>query len=411
LLEQPVTAVINDTAFVHGGLGPLLAAVDPAALNAVVRDRLHEMLALRSRLVDEALVAADLDGQDAAEQLERPDLVLTEQQQALARRFIELVGDPLFADEGPFWYRGNAQCHALIEEHNLAGVFRAWDIARVIVGHTPTLDHRVHERLGGKVVLADTGMLASHYGGRASAVVIEGGRLSVRYASQPGSVPPVTEAATPLDPLAESEVVAALGGFQPAAPDGEAWETLTIAPGQQVAARFTAAAGRARNAELAAMRLDRLLGLNLVVPVTSVRHGGREGLAVAAWPGVISEEQRAATQGSGPPACAGASVLELLYAFDALIGNEGRSARTIIYEPRTRRLGSLGHGDSFGRGARFPDYLERTPQTLPAALASRLAGIDEAVLQAELGELLSGRQIRAVLARRDRLLSEWAVEG
>jgi hypothetical protein len=104
-------------------------------------------------------------------------------------------------------------------------------------------------------------------------------------------------------------------------------------------------------------------------------------------------------------------VLDLLYAFDALIGNEGRSARTIIYEPRTRRLGSLGHGDSFGRGARFPDYLERTPQTLPAALASRLAGIDEAVLQAELGELLSGRQIRAVLARRDRLLSEWAVEG
>lgn len=156
------------------------------------------------------------------------------------------------------------------------------------------------------------------------------------------------------------------------------------------------------------MRLDRLLGLNLVLPVSA----RDDGVAVAAWPGVISEAERVdAAIGVPNNPCAESSALQLLYAFDALIGNEGRLPGTILYDRRTWRLGSIGHGQSFGRSGRLPAYLDKAPHHMPAALADRLRALDVGGLRELLGDLLNRGRIRAILNRRDKLLETWSVEG
>ncbi|MEQ8861476.1 MAG: metallophosphoesterase [Pseudomonadales bacterium] len=414
LLQQPAVVVVNDSAFVHGGLSSLLEGRSVERLNRDAADMLRELLALRAALEAGGVLSPGSEVNDAADQLAArlaEDDELPDDQQRAARRFVELARDPLFGGEGPFWYRGNASCPALIEQPPLRRVLAAWGVARVVVGHTPTPDHRVLGRLDGAVVLADTGMLASYYGGRASAVVIEADGIHVVYADGPASTVTEDDGGL-LFPLAETEVLAKLastGRTVLADADRSEWYPLALTESDPLAVKFERRGRQQRNAELAALRLDRLLGLGLVAPVVELTVGRDDGVVTALWPGAVSEAERAAAGLAPPNTCAMGNAFDLLYAFDALIGNEGRSAQNMVYDRRTWRLGSIDHGDGFGRGERFPAYVERTPQRLPQGLARRLRELDEETLQAELGDLLDERRIRALLARRDALLATWQV--
>ena len=53
---------------------------------------------------------------------------------------------------------------------------------RVVGGHTVQNPRRIQVRFDGRVILIDTGMLESHYGGQSSALVIEGGSFTAIYA-------------------------------------------------------------------------------------------------------------------------------------------------------------------------------------------------------------------------------------
>ncbi len=427
LLDRPAAVVINDTAYVHGGLTEQVADLGPGGLNAAVSRHLTGMLELQRQLEQAQVLPPALEVHDAAELLEGALGALPEAQQALAERFMKRVGDPLFGDAGPFWYRGNARCPALLEQPGLSRVFEAWNISRVVVGHTPTEDHRVRVRLDGAVVLTDTGMLSTHYHGVASALIIESDEMRVYYAGNiagdiagsnagtnagtnaeaSGTSAPVVLDGTPLQPLEETALLSVLPDLAAAVSAPGTWQPLEVAGAGELAVRLEARARRARDAELAALRLDRLLGLNLVLPMAA--NGAGDGVVVAAWRGVVDEATRTAQAAGGPDWCAGGNVYELVYAFDALIGNQGRSQQTLVYDPRTWRLGSIGHGDSFGRDRRFPAYLERQAGRLPVALAERLRTLDEAELERALGDLVGSAQRRAILARRDRLLERWTV--
>jgi hypothetical protein len=51
----------------------------------------------------------------------------------------------------------------------------------MVGGHTPQKSWRIETRLDGRVILIDTGMLSEVYGGRPSALVIEGGSFTAVY--------------------------------------------------------------------------------------------------------------------------------------------------------------------------------------------------------------------------------------
>src|SRR5690606_39140504 len=88
--------------------------------------------------------------------------------------------DP-FASDGPLWYRGMVDCSPALERQRLQQALGKLGARRLVVGHTPTSNRLVQQRFDGALLLADTGMLASYYGGRAAALVFENGTVQVRY--------------------------------------------------------------------------------------------------------------------------------------------------------------------------------------------------------------------------------------
>ena len=56
-----------------------------------------------------------------------------------------------------------------------------YDAGRFVVGHTVQPSKRITSRLEGKVFFIDTGMLASHYGGRASALEMRADHFTAVY--------------------------------------------------------------------------------------------------------------------------------------------------------------------------------------------------------------------------------------
>lgn len=122
---------INDTLFLHGGIGPDYVQFDLAEINDRVRARLVDSKNLwESILTDEA---------------------------------------------GPLWYRGLARNDAATEAEHVQAVLERYGVNRIVIGHTPLVG-AIYPRFGGAVILADVG-LAAPYGGRHAFLVIENGAL------------------------------------------------------------------------------------------------------------------------------------------------------------------------------------------------------------------------------------------
>jgi hypothetical protein len=139
---------------------------------------LNEMLqvaAAEIRAVNEIAAAAKEKG-------EAPDFtgfdldVLREGAEVIA------IGDwYLLAESGPLWYRGYAAAPEASLREPVATFLARNKVQRLVVGHTPQQTRRIVTRLGGSVVLIDTGMLTSSYQGRASALEIVGAQLTAIY--------------------------------------------------------------------------------------------------------------------------------------------------------------------------------------------------------------------------------------
>ena len=95
--------------------------------------------------------------------------------------------------------------------------------------------------------------------------------------------------------------------------------------------------------------------------------------------------------------------LALVRAFDALILNRGRTAETLLFANDLTDITLVAHARAFDTGTALP--ANALDIQLPPALREALDALDEPVLAAGLGAWLDSRQIRALLARRDRLLS------
>jgi hypothetical protein len=68
-----------------------------------------------------------------------------------------------------------------------AALLDRYGAKRFVTGHTPQQDGRITVRYGGRVILIDTGMLTDVYKGRASALEIDGEKLTSMYVD--GQVP------------------------------------------------------------------------------------------------------------------------------------------------------------------------------------------------------------------------------
>ena len=415
LLEKPVVVVINGTAFVHGGLSPMIAIIGLDGVNGklvgemadYVRglDVLFEANVLlptdnfysHPRILDAYLPAVNAD----------PEVV-----QAVSN-VRKLAESDLHSSEGPLWYRGNVSCSPVVEEGRLQSALDAIGAHRVVVGHTPTPSRRILTRLDGNVIEIDTGMLNERYGGSGNALVIEGDRLAVVNQSSEEVISPLQHPRQvgnrPGGFLSAESTEALLlsGEISNEREDAKGRTIFTVSDGERsIDAVFTKRAGKETFPDLAAYRLDVLLDLKMV-PVTVQRKIGRtEGSLQFLPPKLMGEQERSDSGRGGSAQCPLPEQWSAMYVFDSLIFNEGRTLDRMTYSTDIWKLILMGHDRAFGTGKGRPRHLQDVDLTVDEGWQAALADLTDELIESEFDGVLDKRRRAALAARRDALLAD-----
>jgi len=411
LLALPVAIRINDTLFMHGGPSRAVLGMDLAQLNLRYRTALVEYLGLAAQLSKAGLLHAEDDFGD------RPRLAMERLNAAtqpspdmgeVVRRFQLASLQPLLADDGPNWYRGLALCQEVTEADVLVPVLKQFNVARVVVGHTPTRDLRVVSRFDGRFIKLDTGMNPSAYRGVASALSLQSSGISVRYAGTPEPAQVMAEGLfVAPSQLEDAAVTEALSGGMLSVTGTRGTDELDVsatAGRRAVPGVFQTRARDVARREMAAFRLDRLLGLG-IVPVTAERElQGRMGVVQARPRRWLSQAQMRPGAVAGSQ-CAAEPQFQLMYALDTLTGNEARTPASILYDADIGMVYATSFARAFGNGKGLPSWLRARPPNPGQELRRRLALLDSAALAKALGDLLDENARKAILARRDALLA------
>jgi hypothetical protein len=206
LRDKKATARVDRTLFMHAGPDPLGTAIDVGAIDRQIQQDIARMDRYVERAVSAELAlpffslqellevgagevrAVNAAAAAAKETLKEPDL------RSFDIEFVKQAADVLSIGEwavlnpnGPMWYRGFAASPEATLRAPVATLLAKNGLSRIVVGHTPSGERRILTRLGGTVVLIDSGMLASAYKGRASALEIAGDQLTAIYGD--GRVP------------------------------------------------------------------------------------------------------------------------------------------------------------------------------------------------------------------------------
>lgn len=414
LLVKPLLIVVNDTAFVHGGLPPYVAEHGLEGVNAKLKADLLSYVMARSDLEDAGILSpldrfkelpsilGDIDAGDLDDALI-----------GKVHAVLEHKDSPLNKPKGPTWYRGSSICSNLVEGDGLSAALQRVGAKRVAVGHTTATTRRIQQRLKGRVLQIDTGILASVYKGSGNALIIEGDALSIVSQAGDAGLSPIApprrvgyESKTLDDEMLER--ILTDGTVTDAQGDDAAWQVVTIdVNGKGVPAYFNPSPnGSAFAPELAAYRLDRLLGLDMV-PVTVRREiDGKRGTLQFVPESTLTERDRLAGAKWRTPICSLDKQWRAMYVFDVLINNSARSPLSMLYYPDDWQLLLLNHEHAFSRAKGRPAYLQNKVVVVGDEWRTALLELDDEKLRANLGDVLDRRRLSALAKRRDALIRD-----
>jgi hypothetical protein len=179
LRSLPAVVSVGDTMFMHAGVDPANAPARFENITQTVKREVSRFDELRRDLVaggwalpwftmEEVIIAARFAGVVEGDPRWDGDRIPTQQWTLV---------DP----QGPLWFSGLATAAAADLEPSLDRILKRSRVKRLVLGHSVMANGRIGQRFGGRVVLIDTGMLSSHFHGRASALEIRDGRLGAIY--------------------------------------------------------------------------------------------------------------------------------------------------------------------------------------------------------------------------------------
>jgi hypothetical protein len=448
ILSLPVAVKVNDTVYMHGGPSSVLGGRSLEQLNRDYRAALQNYLAAEAALREAGLlqfedVYSRRPDTAAARLAAMPPGAAATALAPLVERFRVADDEPLLGSRGPNWSRGVAFCNECAEADVLRPWLQAVGAARVVIGHTVARNGTVVSRFDGAVVKLDAGMNRAVYKGHPAVLFSDAAGTRVAYV-----LPDAPPAAIPAEPLYLSSQAFGEDVVEAILAKGTITVAETCAPGvlevrvthegRAVEAVFEAAPPDIVKRELAAYRLDRLLGLGLVPATVARNHGGQDGILQGRPANWASEQDRLnARSGAAaglacqtistvpqaeparraPPAngrpprlptggwCDMGALYQLSYAFDALIDNKGRSFDRFLYDADQATLFLAGHGAAFGTSTQVPKPLEAPLAKTGVEMRARLQRLDEAGVEAAIGDLVGSRSVKALLVRRDRILA------
>ncbi|RFT15949.1 MAG: metallophosphoesterase [Candidatus Saccharicenans subterraneus] len=173
--------------------------------------------------------------------------------------------------------------------------------------------------------------------------------------------------------------------------------------------------------EIAAYRLDKLLGLNMIPPTVERVFRGQRG-SLQLW--VEKEysllqvmEKNIPLPSSGPEADNWEKRKYISRVFDALIANEDRTQQNTLYTKDWRTI-LIDHSRSFRSEEKYTKHLlfglnplradsRALPfRKLPRQLVENIKALTFDSIKQAVGPYLTDKEIRAVLARKDLILKE-----
>jgi hypothetical protein len=418
LLEQTIIQLLDGTLFLHGGVTPALAAESAADFSARVLGEVRSYATAWHEAMQEGLIDPDTPFTERVASARAR--AKTAEHRTLLAALAASEQSIAFDKDGPLWYRGQAWCHPSYETGVLNAVLLHQGARRVVVGHTPTPTLRVTSRFDGRVLLADTGMLRSFYGGHPALTYLEDDGVSVAYLGE----------AAPAAPLDDPIYV---GSRSHGLDDDEVERRLAAAP---IVASNALEGGRMKitlafdgqdekltavqlplrgpppwrgDRELDAYRLDRLLDLRLV-PVAVAREVDGRTVVLQFQPAAITHNELEAQGGRRATWCPLRPQYDLMTVFDGLLGLGLRRPDSIHYTDSDSMLVLTGHGGAFGTSSQLPEHIREANLSMPPDLAERLAALDEKSLSMVLPTLSKG-QIKALLERRDQLMQRFGSPG
>ena len=415
LLSKPIAVVINETAFMHGGVSSLIGEIGLEGVNGTLIGELIDYVEQLEILYDAEILLPTDNFYDHPElltkflQVGELDIAIID----AAAVVTKLNNSVIHAVGGPLWYRGNVGCSQLIEEDRLAASLQTFGANRVVIGHTPTPTHRILQRFDSRVFEIDTGMFADAYFGSGNALILEGDRVSVVNESSTEVLSPsphprqVGKRPGGFLPAEATEVLLAKGDVTSWREDDDGRTIVTVGDGSRsIDAVFVKRAGKRFYPNVAAYRLDRLLGLGMVPVTVQRRLKGYDGSLQFLQRQSANERKRAATGRGYSASCPLQDQWAAMSVFDALIYNEGRNAESMLYDPGTWQLILVGHEGAFRTRKGRPQRPENLPLAVGPAWKDALVALTDEVMEKQLGDVLSERRRRALGTRRDELLIE-----
>ncbi len=175
--------------------------------------------------------------------------------------------------------------------------------------------------------------------------------------------------------------------------------------------------------EIAAYRLDKLIGLNMVPPAVEREFRGKKG-ALVSWAESKYSLDKIIAEGLRIPDAAldhTEKMKWLTRAWDSLIANEDRTQQNILYTEDWRMI-LIDHSRSFRATEEFAERLvfgrngiqrsqQGTPflfRRLPRSFVEKVEALTFENIKAAVGTSLEDKEIKAVIARRNLLLKEVA---
>lgn len=436
LLTLPAVVVINDKAFVHGGLPEIVAELGLDGINRKYTESLTQYLRLWQELIEDKIlpennkedisilaqqalsVATSIpcgnNHNDKCKELQQSgnngkEILSAEQIQKL-ETFISLSESPVFSSAGPLWYRGAIYCRAIEERPILEDSLKKLGVNQAIVGHTTSPDATVHSLHDNKLVMLDTGMLVKYYSGRPAALVIEKNQSFVRYLNptETGYAVPGLPGANGISNeqissiLKNGEIITAEGKTGTSTP----WEVKVSHNGKVLNALFYPGNPKRQDKqEIAAYKLDQLLEFDLV-PITVARSVmNTTGALQLSYQDRISEAQRLEKSISVSGLCSMNRQIQLVYTWDLLTANTGRNADNIYYRQSSGLVYLTEHTEAFSNGKRLPKLIRSDTVTLSVGARNALENLNEDNLNTIFSGLLNKKSIRAILSRRDAMLN------
>jgi Calcineurin-like phosphoesterase len=439
LQQQPLVLKVNDKVYMHGGIADSVSQDSLEELNKKVSGELKEFLGAMDTLRKAgvmpwyvnyfdrlAFLNARVEEYTAANPKQRAQWFDAVQKVFEAQQYF------VFSDNSPNWYRGTALCHPYAESFNTERFLKKVGASQLVMGHTPTSGDVV-ERMDGLAIRLDTGMLKSVYKGRASALISEGGQDYVHYLGEPAKSQPTPEERSlsrSLSGMSDSELedfmrsadisnVVDIGtGItkpkrvtqqQNGVVNDAAFKYEDTHPGIESRTRWVSRSGNDSDRygyDVAAYKLDRMLGLEMVPTAVIATVEGREG-ALSDWvENAINERDRLEQEMPFSGYCAQYEQYRLRFVFDILIHNVDRNLTNILWGKDDFMMRFIDHSLAFRSTERRPKQYKKVPLQVSDLLRSRLVSLNEAQLGRELSPYLHPKQIEAIVARRDLILKE-----